>query len=145
MAEKVLKSLTFNFENVSGARIQVNLIDALAIEGITKEIYMYSNNKACNERLICKYFGVSLFNGANHNVEYYPDYFNEEKRKLFDRIQRRKDICSVTFEYEGGFSEEIWMNWQGTDEENKLQKAYWKCGFFVVEIGQKQKRYEQLF
>ena len=136
MAEKVLKSLTFNFESVTGARVQVNLVDTFAIEGITKEMCMYSNGKTCYERQMCKYFVVSLFNGANYNAEYYPDYLNEEKKKLFDRIQQRKDISSITFEYEGGFSEEIWMNWHGTDEENKLQKAYWKNGFFVVEIGQ---------
>lgn len=145
MAEKVLKSLTFNFENVSGARVQADLIDTFVIEDITKEMCMYSSDRACHERQICKYFVIMLFNGANYNVEYYPDYFNEEKKKLFDRIQQRKDICSITFEYEGGFSEEIWMNWHGTDEENKLQKTYWKNGFFVVEIGQEQERYEQLF
>ncbi len=145
MAEKVLKALTFNFENVSGASIQANHVDTFAIEGITKEMCMYSNGQACHERQNCKYFVVLLSKDANYNVEYYPDYFNEEKKKLFDRIQRHKDICSITFEYEGGFSEEIWMNWHGTDEENKLQKAYWKNGFFVVEIGQEQKRYEQCY
>ena len=145
MAEKVLKSLTFNFESVTGARVQANLVDTFVTEGITREMCMYLNGKECHERQVCKYFAVLLSKGANYNVEYYPDYLNEEKRKLFERIQQHKDISSITFEYEGGFTEEIWVTWHGTDEENKLQKVYWKNGFFVVEIGQEQERYEQCY
>lgn len=144
MAEKVLKALVLNFETVTGARIPAEYIESFAIEGVTKEICMYPHpgDKICRERQMSKYFRVALLDGANHNVEYYPDFLNKDKEQLFDYLCKAKNICSVTFEYEGGFSEEIWVNWFGTGETNKLQKTYWTGDWRIVEIGQKQERYE---
>jgi len=137
MTEKVLKSLTFNFENVSGIKIPARYIEALRISGITSTMFKYWKcDNALQERKVCNYFLVKINPRANKKEFWIQDYFREEGKAPFERIQKRKDICSVTLEYEGGFDEEIYMEWDGPSETNNRQTSgYEKGGPFFIKIG----------
>ncbi len=136
MVEKVLKSLTLNFENVSSIKIPACYIEALMIGGITSTMFKYRKcDNALQERKVCNYFFVEINPRGNKKEFWQQDYFREEGKTPFERIQEHKDICSVTFEYEGGFSEEIYMEWDGTPETNNRQTSgLEKDGPFFIEI-----------
>lgn len=136
MAEKVLKSLTLSFENVSSIKIPACYIEALMIGGITSTMFKYWKcDNALQERKVCNYFFVEINPRGNKKEFWQQDYFREEGKAPFERIQEHKDICSVTFEYEGGFSEEIYIEWNGTPETNNRQTSgFEKGGPFFIEI-----------
>lgn len=138
MAEKILKSLIFNFENVSSIKIPSRYIEALRIGGITSTMYKsWKCDNALREHKFCNYFFVEINPRANKKEFWQQDYFREEGEAPFERIQKRKDICSVTLEYEGGFDEEIYMEWDGTPETNSRQTSgFEKGGPFFIEIGE---------
>lgn len=139
MAEKVLqlKSLTLNFENVSSVKIPAHYIEALKVGGITSTMYKaWKCDDALREHRICSYFIVKISPKADKKEFWQQDYFREEGKAPFERIQEYKDICSVTFEYEGSSSEEIYMEWDGTPETNNRQTSGYekKNGLFFIEI-----------
>jgi len=137
MAEKVLKSLTINFENVSSIKIPTRYIEALRISGITSTMFKYWKcDNALQENKVCNYFFIQINPRGNKKEFWQQNYFREEEKAPFERIQEHKDICSVTFEYEGGFSEEIYMEWDGPSETNNLQTSgFEKGGPFFIKIG----------
>ena len=140
MAKKVLKSLTLNFENVSSVKIPACYIEALRISGITSTMFKYwKSDNALQERKVCNYFLVKINPRANKKEFWQQDYFREEGRTPLERIQEYKDICSAAFEYEGGFSEEIYMEWDGISETNNRQTSgFEKGGSFFIEIGKSE-------
>jgi hypothetical protein len=137
MAEKVLKSLTLNFENVSSIKIPARYIEALRVDGITSTMYKaWKCDDALREHRVCSYFLVKINPRANKKEFWQQDYFREEGKAPFERIQEHKDICSVTFGYEGRFSEEIYMEWDGSPETNNRQSCgRYEGGPFFIEIG----------
>jgi len=138
MAEKVLKSITLNFENVSSIKIPARYIEAFRVGGITSTMFKYRKcDNALQEHEVCSYFFVEINPGANKKEFWQQDYFQEEGELPFERIQKHKDICSVTLEHEGGFYEEIYMEWDGTPEENNRQTSgFEKDGPFFIKIGE---------
>ncbi len=136
MAEKVLKSLSLNFENVSSIKIPDCYIEAFRISGITSTMHKsWECDDELQEYKVCSYFLVEINPRANKKEFWQQDYFREEGKPPFEYIQEHKNICSVTFEYEGGFSEEIYMEWDGTSETNDRQTSgFEKDGPFFIEI-----------
>ncbi len=138
MAEKVLKSITLNFENVSSIKIPSQYIEAFRVGGITTTMFKYWKcDNALQQHEVCSYFFVEINPRANKKEFWQQDYFREEGGLPFERIQKHKDICSVTLEYEGGFDEEIYMEWDGTPEANERQTSgFEKGGPFFIKIGE---------
>lgn len=138
MTERVLKlkSLTINFENVSSVKIPAHYIEALRVGGITSTMYKgWKLDNALREQRVCSYFLVKINPRANRKEFWQQDYFREEGKAPFERIQEHKDICSVTFGYEGEDSEEIYMEWNGTPETNNRQTSgFEEGGPFFIEI-----------
>ena len=123
-----LESMTIGFENVDVAVVPAEYISGVLVHGIHAGLYITGSDARVMRYQTSDQLTFFLKdNAANIETAY--------GEKLFERINKWKDITSVELRYDDGTVEEIGTPWIGPDsQENLAQMCEERDGELKIEI-----------
>jgi len=120
---KDVKSIILGLENCENIEIESKYIGLFLI----KDIHQIVGRIACNS--ISKYdevgtVAVEIYKESNLK-EYYPFGSNCDRVNIFERLNKFKDITSISLVYDDDSKEDYWVVFnEEDDQENDYQKNY---------------------